>query len=49
MQAFLDAGYRDTALAALNRCRLYLQVVTLLDISTADRGVHYHGKYQTPL
>lgn len=53
MQAFLDEGYQDTELAALNRCPLYLWAVTLSDISTADEGSitynAYHGKYQTPL
>jgi hypothetical protein len=53
MQAFLDAGYQDTALVALNQCRLYLQVVTLSEILTADGGSitfdAYHGKFQTPL
>jgi len=36
---FLQAGIRGKDLAALNRCRLFLQVVTLADIS--DGSGHY--------
>ena len=37
MDAVLDSGkFKDAQITAINYCRLYLQVVTLSDISTAD-------------
>eukprot|EP00957_Ditylum_brightwellii_P050206 3807023-Ditylum_brightwellii.AAC.1 len=37
MDLFIRHGYRKHELAALNRCRIYLQVVTLSDIVSGDR------------
>ena len=34
--AFIQHGYKGAALRQLNSCRLYLQVDTLSDITTAD-------------
>lgn len=39
MQCFIDKGYQVMQLASINRCRLYLQVVYLSDITT---GGGYH-------
>lgn len=36
MEAFIAAGYRGSDLAALNRCRMFLCAVTLLDIVSGD-------------
>lgn len=36
MQCFIDNGFHSEQLTTINRCRLYLQVVTLSDISTGD-------------
>jgi hypothetical protein len=36
MDYFVEEGYSAAALGSLNRCRLYLQVITLADISSAD-------------
>jgi hypothetical protein len=36
MEYFVNAGYPASQLAQLNRCRLYLQVITLADIVSAD-------------
>lgn len=36
MEDFLKAGYQGEELAEMNRCRMYLQVTTLADISTGD-------------
>jgi len=38
MDHFLQQGYRHSHLQKLNRCRIYLQVITLADIVTADGG-----------
>jgi hypothetical protein len=36
MAMFQEAGFRQSEMQALNRCRIYLQVSTLSDICTAD-------------
>jgi hypothetical protein len=36
MPLFIDAGYKNDKLLALNVCRMYLHAVTLSDIVTAD-------------
>ena len=36
MEHFVNVGYPASQLAQLNRCRLYLQVITLADIVSAD-------------
>ena len=36
MHLFIDAGYKNNKLLALNVCRMYLHAVTLSDIATAD-------------
>ena len=36
MESFIDAGYSGEALAQLNRCRMYLQIVTAADIASGD-------------
>ena len=36
MQDFYAAGYRDLQLAAINRCRLFLNVYRMSDIITSD-------------
>ena len=36
MQCFIDNGFHGIQLASINRCRIYLQVITLSDISTGD-------------
>ena len=36
MEAFIEAGYQGEELAQLNRCRMFLQVVTVADISSGD-------------
>jgi hypothetical protein len=48
MQSFADAGYRNHDLIVLNQCRMYLKVISLADLVTAD-GVSitqdaYNGK-----
>ena len=39
MEWFTNSGFYGFQLAAINRCRLYLQVIYLSDITTGD------GKY----
>jgi len=36
MDYFVEEGLSPKALGSLNRCRLYLQVITLVDITSAD-------------
>eukprot|EP00957_Ditylum_brightwellii_P065055 4934651-Ditylum_brightwellii.AAC.1 len=36
MELFISHGYHKTELAALNRCRVYLKVVTLSDVVSGD-------------
>ena len=42
MEWFTNIGFYGLELAAINRCRLYLQVIYLSDITTGD------GKYISP-
>jgi hypothetical protein len=42
MQTFAEAGYKGAALKNLNNCRMFLQVITLSDISSGD------GQYILP-
>jgi len=43
MTAFFTAGYRDVEIAAINRCRLFLQVYSMADIIAMDgRTVKLH-------
>ena len=48
MKAFGDAGYRKKNLIKLNRCRLYLHVKTLSDITDGNgdriRASSYNGE-----
>ena len=44
MEAFVDGGFRNADLKALNFVRKYLQAVTLADIATADgRRISHHS------
>ena len=36
MECFVDNGYSGTTFAAINRCRLFLQVIHLSDVTTGD-------------
>ena len=51
MQEFIKASYDQSSLCTLNKCRMYLQAITLSDICTADlKYITYnafHGKLQT--
>ena len=38
-KAFVDSGFRNTELKALNFIRKFIQAVTLADISTVDQAV----------
>ena len=50
MERFIQQGYSKSYLASLNRCRIYLKVIWLSDITTVDgkniNKVSYQGKYQ---
>jgi hypothetical protein len=39
MDQFLKLGFTDTQLCTLNRCRVYLQVIFLSDITSADGSI----------
>ncbi len=39
MDHFMKLGFSDTQLGILNRCRLYLQVIHLSDIASADGSI----------
>ena len=41
--AFLSSGYRGPQLGQLNRCRLFLQAITLADITTGCGTLHHGG------
>ena len=50
MQAFIDASYDPITLRYLNDCRMFLRVITLSDIVTADRKfISYDSFHGTPL
>ena len=51
MAGFFRDGYREEELLTLNRCRIFLQVITSADIVTADgqrvRNCSWHGEMDT--
>ena len=55
MDTFIQQGYKKTQLASLNRCRMYLKVIWLSDITSVDgksieptkyKGID-HSNYQS--
>lgn len=49
MQNFANAGYRNTDLASLNACRMFLKTISLSDLCTADgRFITYNAFHGIP-